>query len=404
HARVARGARDSLETLIFSVIDISQMKETESLLAAAKTQAEEANRSKSTFLATMSHEIRSPMNGVLGMVSALSATDLSAKQRGLVDVIEESGEALMSLLNDILDLSKVESGAMTVETVSFDFAELVDGTATLFRPSADGKGVAFEATVEPEARGWWLGDPARVRQIITNLVSNAVKFTEEGRVTVSASATPRPDGRHQLTLTVADTGIGIRQESLERLFEPFTQADESTTRKFGGTGLGLAICRRLAALMGGTIDARSEPGRGSVFRVTLPLERTQAPARSGAAASDMPLEELADHTRLTILAVDDNARNRLVLEALFEMQNAELTFAENGREALQLWAKNVFDLILMDVCMPIMDGPAATRAIRALEIESGRGRTPIIALTGNVMAHQVASYLEAGMDLHVAKP
>ncbi len=248
-----------------------------------------------------------------------------------------------------------------------------------------------------DAEGVYLGDAVRVRQLIANLVSNALKFTEAGEVSVEADATAAG-----LTLRVRDTGVGIGPEAMGRLFEDFVQADASTTRRYGGTGLGLAICRRLARTMGGTIEAASEPGRGALFTVSLPLQRLRSddPAPTGAAGP----EDAAAFETVRVLAAEDNAVNQLVLKTLLAQVGIEPHLVANGREAVEAWAREPWDVVLMDVQMPEMDGPTAAREIRVREAAEGRRRTPIIALTANVLAHQIGAYLEAGMDAHVAKP
>jgi signal transduction histidine kinase/FixJ family two-component response regulator len=365
-------------------------------LITSKFEADAANQAKSVFLATISHEIRTPLNGVLGMAQVIAMDELSAAQRERIAVVRKSGEALLSILNDVLDISKIESGKLTFETIEFNLGELVLASAQTYDAFAREKGVELSSDVS-EAGGIYLGDPTRIRQIVYNLISNAIKFTPSGSIQIIA--------RHQddtLTLTVADTGIGIPGAKVKTLFEKFTQVDASTTRKFGGTGLGLSICRELTVLMGGTITVDSVEGEGSTFTVRLPLKRV------GDVAASTPA--LAAPTRLSatlrVLAAEDNATNQLVLRTLLQFADpdAEVVIVDNGQEAVDAWASGDWDVILMDMQMPVMDGTAATREIRRRESAEGRARTPIIALTANTMAHQTAEYLEAGMDDHVAKP
>ena len=368
-------------------------------LVEAKRQAEAASEAKSAFLATMSHEIRTPLNGVLGMTQALAADPtLTQSQRSRLQTIRESGEALLAILNDILDLSKIEAGKLELEHIAFDIEEIAHNAHASFKSLAAQKGLKFKLAVEPAAKGWYLGDPMRVRQVLFNLISNALKFTEEGEIRL----TIEPAAQGGVRLTVADTGVGIAPDQLERIFGKFEQADASSTRRYGGTGLGLAICRDLCALMGGRIEADSESGRGTRFVITLPLERTA----EGEAAAEPEAEapEASDAGELRILAAEDNPTNQLVLKALLAQVGVEPEVVDNGALAVEAWAQGEFDLILMDIQMPEMDGMEATRAIRRQEEESGRRRTPIIALTANAMAHQVAEYEGAGMDAHVAKP
>ena len=362
--------------------------------------AEAANAAKSTFLATMSHEIRTPLNGVLGMAQAMAGDELSERQRDRLSVIHRSGEALLAILNDVLDLSKIEAGKLELEHMEFELAEVARGAYSAFTALANKKGLSFALDIG-RARGRYLGDPTRLRQILYNLISNALKFTEQGEIRVTAVR-----NGPMLELSVRDTGVGIARENLEKLFAKFDQLDSSTTRRFGGTGLGLAICRELAHLMKGEIAVESELGLGSKFILRVPLERvgdekpiaSMADARAGMSSGD------AGDIALRVLAAEDNTVNQLVLKTLLHQMGVDPTVVDNGEEAVKAWETGDWDVILMDVQMPVMDGITATAAIRNREADIGRPRTPIIALTANAMSHQVEQYLAAGMDGHVAKP
>ena len=376
-----------------------RLRELNVTLERARDEANAANDAKSAFLATMSHEIRTPLNGVLGMAQAMARDELPDIQRERLTVIRQAGETLLALLNDLLDLSRIEAGRLELEDSTINIETLVQGAHATFTTLATEKDVSFAVTVAPEARGVWAGDPTRVRQIVYNLVSNAVKFTDRGEVSVAVSvAAPH------LVFKVSDTGPGIAADRLGALFQKFVQADTSTTRRFGGSGLGLAICRELATLMGGDIEATSAPGRGSVFTVRLPL--TRVGDADGQAVRDDSFEAppLRDGSALRILAAEDNPMNQLVLRTLLAQVGIDVTCVDNGELAVAAAASGEWDAILMDVQMPVMDGPTATRLIREWEQADNRRRTPIIALTANAMAHHAAEYTAAGMDVLVPKP
>jgi PAS domain S-box-containing protein len=388
------------QRMVGAMQNITDHKQAELELVQAKEDAEAANRAKSSFLATMSHEIRTPLNGVLGMAQAMAAEGLPEHQRERLDVIRQSGETLLAILNDVLDLSKIEAGKLELEEGRFDISELAEGALAAFMAVAEDKGIGFDLRVAAKAAGVYRGDSTRVRQILYNLISNALKFTTSGQIRVTVGRS-----KSDLILEVCDSGIGISPDQLKSLFQKFEQADASTTRRFGGTGLGLAICRELAQLMGGDIEAKSVVGEGATFTVRLPLTKLAVrpiqPPEAAAAARPRSDEGA---TALRVLAAEDNPVNQLVLKTLLQQAGLDLAVVADGVAAVAAWEAEAWDIILMDVQMPEMDGPTATQRIRARETETGRARTPIIALTANAMAHQVADYIAAGMDGFVSKP
>ncbi len=373
------------------------LRETMGALVTARDQADTANVAKSQFLANMSHEIRTPLNGVLAMADVMSRGDLDERQRERLGVIRESGELLLAVLNDVLDLSKIEAGKLELSPSDFDLSDLADACRKVYGVMAQEKSLRFDLTIDAEVTGAWRGDRDRLRQIIGNLISNAIKFTVEGAVAARFSLSPAG----ALRLTVADTGVGIASDKLPTLFDKFVQADNSTTRQFGGTGLGLAICRELAQLMGGQIVARSAEGEGSTFIVDLPLARGEVRIPEAAAPGEV---EAGESRPMRILAAEDNLTNQKVLRAVLDPLDVDLTITGDGAAAVEAWRKGGFDLILMDIQMPVMDGVEATQAIRSEERRGALPRIPILALTANAMTYQVEQYLAAGMDGHVSKP
>ncbi|MBU1375336.1 MAG: response regulator [Alphaproteobacteria bacterium] len=364
-------------------------------LELARDAANAANVLKTQFLANMSHEIRTPLNGVLAMAEVMALGELGPVQRDRLDVIRRSGGLLLAVLNDVLDLSKIEAGKLTLFEEDFDVEAAIGQARDNFEVMAKAKGLGFDVTVSDEAKGWWRGDADRLRQIIGNLLSNAVKFTPQG--TVGAAVDISPAGG--LRIVVRDSGVGISPEKLPSLFEKFTQADNSATRRFGGTGLGLAICRELTQMMGGSIDVESREGHGSTFTVELPLTRGR-PASLPATETS----HAAEDGDLRLLAAEDNPTNQQVLAAVLGSLGIEVHIVPDGKEAVEAWRTGSYDLILMDIQMPVMDGITAASTIREAEAKSGRKRTPIVALTANALTHQVEEYLAVGMDAHVAKP
>ncbi|HEY3887777.1 MAG TPA: ATP-binding protein [Caulobacteraceae bacterium] len=376
-------------------VDITEMKEQAAALTMALHRAEAASRAKSEFLANMSHEIRTPLNGVLGLAEVLARTDLDGKQRDLLKTIIDSAATLDGILGDLLDFSRLEAGRLAVAETAFDLGALIEEAASPYRSAAEGKGLGFELVLDEATRRRVVGDPVRLRQILTNLLSNAVKFTSEGRVGLSVAKAARGDRYY---FEVRDSGIGFEPDQAERLFSRFEQADGSITRQFGGTGLGLSISRQLAELMGGQVSAAGKPGRGAVFTLMLPL-----PAARDAAPVAPAAAERTDRAP-RVLVVDDNETNRKVAELILAAIGAEVVCVEDGKAAIEAVESSAFDVVLMDLQMPVMDGLSATRAIRAREAASSLPRLPIVVLSANVMREHVEASNAAGADDHIGKP
>ena len=398
-AELIRDADGEIERVVGVLKNITQRRRSEVTITASRDAAEAANRAKSEFLANMSHEIRTPLNGVMGVASALARTPLSAPQEEMVGLIGSSARALEAILSDVLDFSRIESGKIELKSEPFDLESCLRSAAALFEPGAVDKGLAFSFEVTRSARGGFEGDPVRIRQIVSNLLSNAVKFTNHGSVGLMASAVDEGEAA-RLTISVTDSGIGFDREFEARLFERFEQADGSITRRFGGSGLGLAISRSLTEAMGGSLSATSSPGRGSTFTLTLPLARAAVPAPAGG-----PSASAGDLGRAPrVLLAEDHAVNRRVVELILGSAGVDLTCVENGAEAVEAAASGRFDLILMDMQMPVMDGLTAIRAIRAGERGGGLGRTPIFGLSANALPEHVLATSAAGADGHLTKP
>jgi signal transduction histidine kinase/CheY-like chemotaxis protein len=380
--------------------NIDKRKSHEQQLVAQRMAAEAATIAKSQFLATMSHEIRTPMNGVLGMLDILLRSDLDETQRWPAKIACDSAHALLRILDDILDYSKIEAGQVEIEATNFNVRDVTNGVVSLLSPRGDEKGLAITSRIDDSLPDWVVGDPVRYRQILTNLLGNAIKFTEKGGVHMEASCTLEADVV-ELRVTVRDTGIGISRDAQERLFQRFTQADATTTRKFGGTGLGLAITKQLVELMGGSIHMESEAGKGCTFWFTLSVRTGAPPASTGNDTIDAADAGLA-LPPLRILLAEDNKVNQMIIRAFLKPGGHELVIVGDGSEALERVKTRPFDVVLMDVQMPVMDGLTATRAIR--ELPGDAAAVPIIALTANALAGDREEYLRAGMTDYLSKP
>jgi signal transduction histidine kinase/ActR/RegA family two-component response regulator len=389
-------------------VDVTEFRQAAEVLTQARDAAESANRAKSEFLANISHELRTPLNGVMGVAEMLARTGLNERQKEMVDTIRSSGAVLEALVVDVIDLARLESGRINVAKDPFSLKQTIQTAAAPYRLLAQKKRIGFTVDIVPGVAERLQGDAARLRQILGNLLSNAVKFTDEGEVRLRVEQ-PDPNAR-TIRFSVEDTGVGFEPSFKARIFDQFQQADGSSTRRHGGTGLGLAISKQAATLLGGELDCQSTPGEGSIFILTLDLEPVAAaldeahqptsPVHAGPAEPCEP----DDGTALRVLVVDDHPTNRRVVEMILDQVGAQSVSVENGQEALEAYLNDRFDVVLMDIQMPVMDGLTATRTIRLHERESDRRATPVIILSANALPEHIEAGKAAGADRHLAKP
>ena len=399
-----RGEGDEMR-VVTSFNDITEELAATTRLEQARVQAEEASKSKSMFLANMSHEIRTPLNGVLGMAEVLEGTLTEDRQRRMIGTIRNSGEMLLNILNDILDMSKIEAGKMEIEKVPFIVNDLAQSVEALNAIRAEEKGLEFRVHTSSGCALPLLGDPHRISQILNNLLHNAIKFTDRGSVTLTLQC----QSGDPLQIEVTDTGMGMSATQVARILDSFEQADGSITRRFGGTGLGMSIVRQLVALMEGEISVESQPGKGTTIRVSLPLPAADVPRAPAIDRIGDIIQQDVRLDHLRALVADDNLTNRIVIEEMLSGTGLDIVMVENGHEALEAWSASAqegrgFDIVLMDISMPFMDGVSALAQIRLLEHQQGHAPVYVIAVTANAMPHQVADYLIADFDTHLAKP
>jgi signal transduction histidine kinase/CheY-like chemotaxis protein len=394
--------KDLLRGNLVVLRDVTDIKRAQTELLKAKDEAEAANIAKSRFLANVSHEIRTPMNGIVGFLELLEATGLNSRQSEYLNDVKSAAEALLFLINDILDYSRAEADKLVLESIPFNLHKLVEESVSLFTPSAHKKGTELIRNISVDVPGQVVGDPVRLRQVLNNIIGNAVKFTENGQVSITVSSLEENSGFDLVRFEIKDTGIGMTQETVKKLFQAFTQADASTTRKYGGTGLGLAISKKILDMLDGKIEVESDPGMGTCFNITLRFKKAEFCDVQQSADRDPAENNPRRINNARILLVEDIAANRKLATILLQKMGCSVEFAENGQQATEMCHKTEYDLLLMDCQMPLMDGYQASKAIR-----SGGGKnstTPIIAITANTHESDREKSLEAGMNDYIEKP
>ncbi|PWU14059.1 MAG: hybrid sensor histidine kinase/response regulator [Bdellovibrio sp.] len=375
-------------------------------LLHARTQADNANRAKTEFLATMSHEIRTPLHTILGFAEVLAGSSLTPDQKKCVAKIDKAGSQLLLTINDILDLSRIEAGKIHLEKTGFSYIQIIEEVTDILCKWANKKNLQFQLHVDPAVPRHLYGDPLRLRQIFMNIASNAIKFTAEGKISVNVRAHHREGNMHFIECSVSDTGIGIPGERIPSLFQRFSQVDSTVTRQFGGSGLGLAICKELVELMGGSIEVRSVVKKGSIFLFTIPFSSQGEVGSKTKEIADVRTDDgkASEASNLDILVVEDSLENQLLIEKFLDGFPWHLDFAKDGKEAIELFKKRKFDVILMDMEMPVLDGYSTTRTIRSLEADRRLQRTPILAQTAHALSVKIDESMNAGCDMHLSKP
>ncbi|MGC9456655.1 MAG: ATP-binding protein [Halothiobacillaceae bacterium] len=399
---------EKLATSLRSCAANQDLIEKERNLAQTLTALREAQSARDQFLANMSHEIRTPLNGIIGFLDLFEQTPLTAQQRDYLETIRHSSSSLLGIINDILDFSKIDAGMLQLEEAPLALHDTLSAVVRLFGSRAEHQGTRLYLTIDPRLPRRVLGDALRLKQVVSNLVSNAVKFTENGTVEVRLDLLDQQDDRCTLALSVRDTGIGMTQEMIDRIGQPFAQADSSTTRRYGGSGLGLAICKQLVSLMGGQLEIDSQPGRGTTLGFRWQTRIADEPVATDSSHGRSSTTQALPTGIQRVLLVEDNPVNQKLMKAVLARMGLEQTLAANGAEAVAACEnqddRTPFDVILMDISMPVMDGVEATRRIRALESETGRSRTPVIALTANALKGDRERFLAEGMDEMLTKP